>query len=297
MIVHLIDGTYELYRQHFGQVARHSDSSPVAATGGVLNSTLQLLANGATHVAVSIDKVIESFRNDLWDGYKDSTGMEPVLFEQLSFLEEALVALGVAVWPMVKYEADDALAAAAHLADQHNDVQQVQILTPDKDLGQCVRGNRVVQFDRRNDVIINEDAVREKYSVSPASIADWLGLVGDSADGFPGLSGWGAKSASSVLSVYEHIENIPHDPDAWVKDSVSVRGAAKLAATLTGNYNDALLFKNLATLVTDVSDDVKIGKVEDWRWQGPTSALSAVAKQVGNLRLVDRADEIASRVN
>lgn len=295
MIVHLIDGTYELYRQHFGQVARHSSSSPVAATGGVLNSTLQLLANGATHVAVSIDKVIESFRNDLWDGYKDSSGMEPVLFEQLPFLEEALNALGVAVWPMVKYEADDALAAAALLADQHNQVQQVQMLTPDKDLGQCVRGNRVVQFDRRNDVIINEDAVREKYSVSPASITDWLGLVGDSADGFPGLSGWGAKSASAVLSVYEHIENIPHDVNEWTKDSVTVRGAAKLASTLADNYDNALLFKKLATLVTDVTDDVKIGSVEDWKWQGPTSALTSIAQQVGNPRLVDRADEIASR--
>jgi 5'-3' exonuclease len=295
VIIHLIDGTYELYRQHFGQVARHSSSSPVAATGGVLNSTLQLLANGATHVAVSIDKVIESFRNDLWDGYKDSTGMEPVLFEQLQFLEEALVALGVTVWPMVKYEADDALAAAALIANEHNDVQQVQILTPDKDLGQCVRGNRVVQFDRRNDIIINEDAVREKYSVGPLSITDWLGLVGDSADGFPGLSGWGAKSASSVLSVYEHIENIPHDPATWTADGVVVRGAAKLATTLADNYDNALLFKKLATLITDVADDVIIGSVEDWKWQGPTSALEAVAKKVGNLRLVDRADEIASR--
>jgi 5'-3' exonuclease len=297
MIVHLIDGTYELYRQHFGQVARHSTPSPVAATGGVLNSTLQLLANGATHVAVSIDKVIESFRNDLWDGYKDSTGMEPVLFEQLPFLEEALVALGVAVWPMLKYEADDALAAGAALADQHNDVQQVQILTPDKDLGQCVRGNRVVQFDRRNELIINEDAVREKYSVSPASIADWLGLVGDSADGFPGLQGWGAKSASAVLSVYKHIEDIPLDASAWANDSVTVRGAAKLASTLADNYDDALLFKKLATLITDVSDDVRIGSVEEWKWQGPTSALASIAQDVGNARLVDRADEIASRVN
>jgi 5'-3' exonuclease len=297
MIVHLIDGTYELYRQHFGQVSRHSSSSPVAATGGVLNSTLQLLANGATHVAVSIDKVIESFRNDLWDGYKDSSGMEPVLFEQLPFLEEALIALGVAVWPMVKYEADDALAAAALIADQHNDVQQVQILTPDKDLGQCVRGNRVVQFDRRNDVIINEDAVREKYSVGPHSITDWLGLVGDSADGFPGLPGWGAKSASSVLSVYEHIENIPHDPTTWARDGVTVRGAAKLADTFANNFDDAVLFKKLATLVTDVSDDVVIGSVEEWKWQGPTSSLDAIAKKIGNPRLIDRADEIASRAN
>lgn len=162
MIVHLIDGTYELYRQHFGQAMRHSDPPPLAATAGVLTSTLQLLNNGATHVAVSIDREIESFRNDLWDGYKDSTGMEPVLLEQLPFLEEALNALGIVVWPMVKYEADDGLAAAAQLADAHDEVQQVQILTPDKDLGQCVKGNRVVQFDRRNDVIINESAVREK---------------------------------------------------------------------------------------------------------------------------------------
>ena len=296
MIVHLIDGTYELYRQHFGQAMRHSDPPPLAATAGVLTSTLQLLNNGATHVAVSIDREIESFRNDLWDGYKDSTGMEPVLLEQLPFLQEALEALGVVVWPMVKYEADDGLAAAAQLADANDKVQQVQILTPDKDLAQCVKGNRVVQFDRRNDVIINENAVREKYGVGPDSIADWLALVGDSADGFPGLSGWGAKSASSVLSVYAHIESIPDDEKQWTADGVVVRGATKLATTLRENRDDAALFKQLATLATDVSDDVQIGSVDSWRWQGPTSALSKIAQQVGNTRLVERAEDIATRI-
>ena len=295
MIIYLIDGTYELYRQHFGQAMRHSAPPPLAATAGVLTSTLQLLNNGATHVAVSIDREIESFRNDLWDGYKDSTGMEPVLLEQLPFLQEALEALGVVVWPMVKYEADDGLAAAAQLADANDKVQQVQILTPDKDLAQCVKGNRVVQFDRRNDVIINENAVREKYGVGPDSIADWLALVGDSADGFPGLSGWGAKSASSVLSVYAHIEDIPDDEKQWTADGVVVRGATKLATTLRENRDDAALFKQLATLATDVSDDVHIGSVDSWRWQGPTSSLSKIAQRVGNARLVERAEDIANR--
>jgi 5'-3' exonuclease len=295
VIVHLIDGTYELYRQHFGQVSRHSTPPPFAATSGVITSTLQLLSNGATHVAVSIDSVIESFRNDLWDGYKDSSGMEPEILEQLPLLEEAMQALGVVVWPMRKYEADDALAAGALLADAHDHVQQVQILTPDKDLGQCVRGNRVVQFDRRNDVIINEDAVVAKFGVGPSSITDWLGLVGDSADGFPGLSGWGAKSASSVLAVYQHIENIPDDEKQWISDGVVVRGATKLATTLRENRENALLFKTLATLVTDVSDDVNIGTVESWQWQGPTSALTKVARKVDNARVVERAEELASR--
>lgn len=189
MIVHLIDGTYELYRQHFGQAVRHSTPPPLAATRGVVQSTLQLLAGGATHVAVSVDHVIESFRNDLYDGYKTSDGMEEDILEQLPIMEDALRALGVAVWPMVKYEADDGLAAGALIASLDPRVDQVQMLTPDKDLGQCVSGNHVVQFDRRNDLIINEQAVIEKFGVGPASIADWLGLVGDTADGFPGLPG------------------------------------------------------------------------------------------------------------
>lgn len=290
MIVHLIDGTYELYRQHFGQAVRHRTPPPLSASRGVMTSTLQLLASGATHVAVSVDHVIESFRNDLYDGYKTSEGMEPEILEQLPIMQEALRALGVPVWSMVKYEADDALAAAAVRADAEVRVDQVQMLTPDKDLGQVVKGNRVVQYDRRNDVIINEAAVIEKFGVSPESISDWLGLVGDTADGFPGLPGWGAKSASTVLATYKHIENIPLDETQWAQDGVAVRGAAKLAATLRDQFDMALLFKKVATVVTDVDDDVKIGNVDDWEWRGPTNDLSAIAKKLDMTDLVERAE-------
>lgn len=290
MIVHLIDGTYELYRQHFGQAVRHRTPPPLSASRGVMTSTLQLLASGATHVAVSVDHVIESFRNDLYDGYKTSEGMEPEILEQLPIMQEALRALGVPVWSMVKYEADDALAAAAVRADADARVDQVQMLTPDKDLGQVVKGNRVVQYDRRNDVIINEAAVIEKFGVSPESISDWLGLVGDTADGFPGLPGWGAKSASTVLATYKHIENIPLDETQWAQDGVAVRGAAKLAATLRDQFDMALLFKKVATVVTDVDDDVKIGNVDDWEWRGPTKDLSFIAKKLDMTDLVERAE-------
>ncbi len=290
MIVHLIDGTYELYRQHFGQAVRHRTPPPLSASRGVVTSTLQLLAGGATHVAVSVDHVIESFRNDLYDGYKTSEGMEPEILEQLPVMQEALRALGVPVWSMVKYEADDALAAAAFRADADARVDQVQMLTPDKDLGQMVKGNRVVQYDRRNDVIINEAAVIEKFGVGPHSIADWLGLVGDTADGFPGLPGWGAKSASTVLAKYLHIENIPADETVWAADGVAVRGAAKLAGTLREQHDMALLFKKIATVVTDVDDDVQIGNVDDWEWKGPTKELSAIAKKLDMTDLVERAE-------
>ncbi len=290
MIVHLIDGTYELYRQHFGQAVRHSTPPPMAATRGVVTSTLQLLAGGATHIAVSVDHVIESFRNDLYDGYKTSEGMEEAILEQLPIMEDALRALGVPVWEMVKYEADDGLAAAARIAGEDVRVDQVQMLTPDKDLGQMVSGNRIVQYDRRNDLIINEQAVIEKFGVGPASIADWLALVGDTADGFPGLAGWGAKSASSVLAVYKNIENIPDDEAQWVTDGVTVRGAAKLAATFRDNKELAKLFKVVATVVTNVDDDVKIGTVDDWEWRGPSKDLAAVAKKLEMTDLVERAE-------
>lgn len=290
MIVHLIDGTYELYRQHFGQAVRHSTPPPLAATRGTVISTLQLLSGGATHVAVSVDHTIESFRNHLWHGYKTSDGMEEEILDQLPMMQEALRALGVPVWSMVTYEADDGLAAGAYVADLDARVDQVQILSPDKDLGQCVKGNRVVQFDRRNDVIINENAVREKFGVGPESIADWLGLVGDTADGFPGLPGWGAKSASAVLGVYGHIEQIPDDVARWADDGVMVRGAAKLAATLAEQRELAMLFKKVATVVTDVADDVVIGAVDDWEWRGPTSHLPAFARDLGIDDLVERAD-------
>lgn len=292
VIVHLIDGTYELYRQHFGQAVRHRTPPPLAATRGVMSSTLQLLAQGATHVAVSVDHVIESFRNDLYEGYKTSEGMEQDILEQLPVMQEALRALGVPVWSMVKYEADDGIAAAAHRAAQDARVEQVQMLTPDKDLGQCVVGDRVVQYDRRNDLIINERAVLEKFGVSPASIADWLGLVGDTADGFPGLPGWGAKSASSVLAVYRHIENIPDDESQWSADGVAVRGAAKLAATLRDHRDDASLFKKIATVVTDVDDDVAIGDVDDWQWRGPSRGLDQVAREIDMPELVERCERV-----
>ena len=290
MIVHLIDGTYELYRQHFGQAVRHRTPPPLSATRGVVTSTLQLLSAGATHVAVSMDHVIESFRNDLYDGYKTSEGMEPEILEQIPVVADALEALGVPVWRMVRYEADDGLAAGAAVASADSRVTQVQILSPDKDLGQCVSGNRVVQFDRRNDAIINEDAVREKFGVGPVSIADWLGLVGDTADGFPGLAGWGAKSASAVLAVYGHIESVPDDEATWAADGVAVRGAAKLAATLREHRADALLFKTVATVVTDVSDDVRIGTVDDWEWRGPSRELQRFAGDLGMTDLVERAE-------
>ena len=290
MIVHLIDGTYELYRQHFGQAVRHRTPPPLSATRGVVTSTLQLLSAGATHVAVSMDHVIESFRNELYEGYKTSEGMEPEILEQIPVVADALEALGVPVWRMVRYEADDGLAAGAAVAAADQRVTQVQILSPDKDLGQCVSGNRIVQFDRRNDAIINEDAVREKFGVGPASIADWLGLVGDTADGFPGLPGWGAKSASAVLAVYGHIESVPDDETKWAADGVTVRGAAKLAATLRENRADALLFKTVATVVTDVSDDVRIGTVDDWEWRGPSRDLQRYAGELGMTDLVERAE-------
>ena len=288
MIVHPIDGTYELYRQHFGQAVRHSTPPPLSATRGVVTSTLQLLAGGATHVAVAVDHVIESFRNDLYDGYKTSDGMDVDILEQLPEMEAALVALGVPVWPMVKYEADDGLAAGATIAAADARVDQVRMLTPDKDLGQMVSGNRIVQYDRRNDLIINEQAVIEKFGVGPASIADWLGLVGDTADGFPGLAGWGAKSASSVLAVYGQIERIPDDESQWATDGVTVRGAAKLAATLRDNRDMADLFKKVATVITDVDDDVRLGTVDDWEWRGPTKDIGRIARHLGMGDLEER---------
>ena len=290
MIVHLIDGTYELYRQHFGQAVRHSSPPPLAATRGVVTSTLQLLVGGATHVTVAVDHVIESFRNQMYEGYKTSDGMEVEILEQIPLMEDALRALGVPVWPMVKYEADDGLAAGALIASLDDRVDQVQMITPDKDLGQCVVGNRVVQYDRRNDLIVNETAIIEKFGVGPASIADWLGLVGDTADGFPGLPGWGAKSATSVLSRYLHIGDIPDSEAQWATDGVVVRGAAKLAATLRDQRPMAELFKQVATVVTDVSDDVPLGSVDDWEWRGPTKDLGAIAKQLNMTDLVERTE-------
>lgn len=284
MQVHLVDGTYELYRQHYGQAVHHRDPPPFAGTIGVLSSTIQLLADGATHIGVATDHVIESFRNELYSGYKTSEGMEKVLLEQIPVVEDALDSLGVAVWPMVEYEADDALGSAVEVASDDRRVHKVLILTPDKDLGQCVKGKRVVQLDRRTNTIIDESALRAKFGVGPESIVDYLALVGDSADGFPGLSGWGAKSASVVLAKYRSIDLIPDDHKQWIADGVVVRSAEKLATTLREQRADAELFRILATLVTTVP----VGTVDDWKWNGPTARFDAVATRLGAPQLIER---------
>ena len=285
MIVHLVDGTYELYRQHFGQLGRHTDENENAGVIGVLSSTLQLIENGATHIGVATDHVIESFRNDLWPGYKTSEGMEPEILRQIPVLEDALTAMGVTVWAMTEFEADDALASAVRVACEDRTVHQVRILTPDKDLGQCVSGRRVVQVDRKNDVVIDEKAVQTKFGVGPASIIDYLALVGDSADGFPGLPGWGAKSASTVLARYGDIMSIPADHVQWTSDGVKVRSAEKLAATLRDHRTDAELFRILATLV----DTVNVGSVTDWKWTGPRAEFAALTAGWGVPKLGERA--------
>jgi len=287
MRVHLVDGTYELFRQHFGMAARHGNRGPYDATAGVVTSTLALVEDGATHVAVASDHVIESFRNELWPTYKSSAGMEPEILEQIPVMEEALAAAGFTVWAMVEHEADDALGAAALVADNDERVEQVLIVTPDKDLGQCVRGERVVQFDRRKREVIDEAGVRAKFGIEPASIPDYLGLVGDSADGFPGLAGWGAKSASAVLARYGHLENIPPAAGQW--DVPGLRGAAKLSATLQAQMTEALLFRVIATVVTDV----EVGTVDDWEWKGPMPGFADVAAALGRPGLADYAARLA----
>ena len=291
MRVHLIDGTYELFRQHFGQVSRHGDAGAYAATIGVVASTLQLISSGATHVAVASDHVIESFRNDLYAGYKSSEGMDPVLLDQIPVMEEALVACGFTTWAMVEWEADDALAAAAAVADADPRVDQVLIVTPDKDLGQCVRGTRVVQYDRRKDEIIDAAGVEEKFGVKPSSIADYLALVGDSADGFPGLPGWGAKSAATVLAKFGTIDAIPASSGEW--GLPGLRGAEKLARTLQDQMADAMLFRVIATTALDVP----VGVVDDWRWRGPTPELAALAARLGSPDMADRAARVWERAS
>jgi 5'-3' exonuclease len=288
MQVHLVDGTYELFR-HYYAVPEHFDDDgiDVGATRGVVRSVLDLLADGATHVGVATDHVIESFRNELWDGYKDGSGIDPVLFAQFPIVEDALEALGVAVWPEIELEADDALASAAAVARADDRVERAVICTPDKDLAQCVEDPRVAQLDRRKGVLIDEAGVRAKFGVEPASIPDWLALVGDSADGFPGLPGWGAKSAAAVLARYGHIGDIP---DLAVDWDVDVRGATRLAATLAEQRELAGLFVTLATLRTDG----KVGAVDDWRWAGPTADFPKWAERLGQPSLAARAEQLAA---
>ncbi|HEX4529947.1 MAG TPA: 5'-3' exonuclease H3TH domain-containing protein [Acidimicrobiia bacterium] len=288
--VHLVDGTYELFRHHFA-VPSHldPDGMEVAAVRGVLGTVMGMLEQGATHVGVATDHVIESFRNDLWIGYKTSAGMDPELLAQFPLLEDGLEALGVTVWPMVDLEADDALASAARLARDDDRVKRALICTPDKDLGQCVEDPQVVQLDRRQGgKVLDEAAVRERFGVEPRSIPDYLALVGDSADGFPGLPGWGAKSTATVLARYGHLAAIPDDVRAW---EVEVRGAAKLAATLAGAREAAELFLDLATLRTNAD----VGAVDDWEWRGATPELGAWATRLGAENLVGRAERLATR--
>jgi 5'-3' exonuclease len=275
MQVHLIDGTYELFRHYYAlPKVRDSGGQEVAAVRGVLASLMGMLGNGTTHMGVATDHVIESFRNDLWPGYKTGEGVEPELLAQFPLLEEALSALGIVVWRMVEFEADDALAAAAKAAADDPRVERVIICTPDKDLAQCVRGTRVVQLDRRKNITRDELGVVAKFGVEPASIPDYLALVGDSADGFPGLPGWGAKSAAAVLAKFNHLESIPAD---WREWGVNVASPKTLSSTLAANLDQAVLFRVLATLRTDVP---VFDSVDQLEWKGPTADFAPLAARL-----------------
>ena len=284
MDVHLIDGTYELFR-HFFAVPPAADvnGQEIGAVRGVLHSVLSMLERDATHIGVATDHVVESFRNELYAGYKTSEGVPPELLSQFPILEEALEAMGVMVWPMVYYEADDALAAAASKAALDDRVGQVIICTPDKDLSQCVVGTRVVQLDRRREVLRDEAGVLAKFGVMPESIPDYLAVVGDSADGFPGVAGWGQKGAALILSQYGHLEGIPKD---WKEWHPSIRSAQRLAASLFGSWNDALLFRNLATLRLEVP---VFNTVDDLRWSAPLPSFEEYCNRMQTPELLSRA--------
>jgi 5'-3' exonuclease len=270
--VHLIDGTYELFRHFYAMPsARDTQGLEVGAVRGVVGSVLGLINRGATHVGVATDHVIESFRNRMWPGYKTGAGVDPNLLSQFGLLEDALAALGVAVWAMVEEEADDALAAAARIAAEDPMVVRVLICTPDKDLAQCVRGTRVVQWHRRTNKIVDEAGVVAKFGVHPASIPDYLALVGDAADGYPGLAGWGAKSAAAVLSKFGHLEAIPDDPHTW---HVNAANSGALARTLARDRQLVMRFRDLATLRTDLP---LFQSIDQLRWTGPTPAFAEFA--------------------
>src|SRR5215216_3289035 len=287
MKIHLVDGTYELFRNHFGAPPKTApDGREVGATLGLLRSLLMLLTSpGVTHMAVAFDHVIESFRNDLFEGYKTGEGVDPNLLAQFPLAEEAVSALGVVVWPMVEFEADDALATAAARFKKNKSVEQIVICSPDKDLSQLVSGNRVVCWDRRREIIIDEAGVIEKYGVSPQSIPDYLGLVGDSADGFPGIPGWGAKSTAVVLSQYKKLESIPKDAAKWKVPSISSGRAASLTESLRTHWDEALLFRKLATVRTDVPLKENL---KDLKWQGADEDLKEFCHQLGDEKFPTR---------
>jgi 5'-3' exonuclease len=273
--VYLVDGTYELFRHYYAvPSAKDQDGREVGAVRGVLASVLGMIRGGATHVGVATDHVIESFRNGMWPGYKTSAGVEPDLLAQFPLLEDTLTAAGVVVWPMVEFEADDALAAAAVAAAGDPRVERVIICTPDKDLAQCVRGTRIVQLNRRTRVTRDEAGVIQKFGVPPVSIPDYLALVGDASDGYPGLPGWGAKSSAAVLAKFGHLESIPAD---WREWRVNAANAGALAQTLVREWDSALLFRKLATLRTDIAlfDDV-----EQLRWNGPTARFASIGARL-----------------
>ena len=273
MDVYLVDGTYELFRHYYAiPSAKDSAGREIAAVRGVVHSILGMITNGARYVGVATDHVIESFRNDLWPGYKTGAGIDADLLSQFPLLEEALSALGVGVWPMVEFEADDALASAAAAAARDDRVERVFICTPDKDLAQCVRGSRIVQLNRRTRVTLDEAGVTAKFGVSPGSIPDYLALVGDAADGYPGLPGWGAKSAAAVLARFRHLESIPPDWKTW---GVNANNPAALARTLAAQQREAYLFRDLATLRTDIS---LFDNLDALRWQGPRPEFEALAQ-------------------
>ncbi len=291
MRVHLIDGTYELFRYYFAAPSHVTDAGQeVGAVRGVLGSMIQLLEQGATHVGIATDHVIESFRNDLWDDYKDGSEIEEGIRSQFQLLEDVLAAAGFTVWPMVEYEADDALGAAANTYADDPRVDEVMICTPDKDLAQCVSDARsIVQFDRRKEVRYDEDGVREKFGVDPASIPDYLALVGDSADGFPGLPGWGAKSTSTVLSRYGKLEDIPLAAGQW---DITVRGGAKLAQTFADNRDLAILFRRIATIELDAPVDPDVSALE---WTGPTNEFAELATSIDADRHLARIERLLKR--
>jgi 5'-3' exonuclease len=284
--IHLVDGTYELFRHYYAlPSARDENGREVAAVRGVLASVLGMVKAGASYIAVATDHVIESFRNELWPGYKTSAGIEPDLWAQFPLLEEVLSAAGVVVWPMVEFEADDALAAAAVAAARDKHVDRVIICTPDKDLAQCVHGSRIVQLNRRTRVTLDEAAIVQKFGVTPASIPDYLALVGDTADGYPGLSGWGAKSSAAVLAKFLHLEAIPKDCREW---RVNATNASALADTLCREWDSALLFRKLATLRRDIA---LFNDVEELRWAGPTPAFDELAARLDAARTERRRTE------
>lgn len=289
MNVHLVDGTYELFRFfHVVPSALDSDGREVGAVRGVLASLLGMIERGVTHVGVATDSVVESFRNELWPGYKTGEGIEPELASQFPILEEALEAMGMVVWPMTEFEADDALASAAARASEDGRVTRVIICTPDKDLSQCVSGTRVLQLDRRANVVRNAADIEKKFGVPPESIPDYLALVGDSSDGYPGLPGWGAKSASTVLGRYGHLEHVPDDVTDW---DVTVRGAAKLAATLAEYRELAGLFRDLATLRTTVP---VFDTVDALEWRGASPAWESMCGRLGTPGLGRKAEQLVA---